>query len=53
MLAGAILKKRYKVYEQVNNGGFGTIFSGLDLQTEAEVIIKVVNKHICLQNGKY
>ena len=43
MLEGIILKKRYKVLEQVNKGGFGTIFKGLDTLTNEDIIVKLVN----------
>ena len=39
---GAILRERYRLEELLGSGGFGVVYSGIDVTTEDELVVKLL-----------
>jgi hypothetical protein len=50
-LLGRVLRGRYRVDSHLSAGGFGTIFSAVDLETDQDVALKLLHPHLAEKKG--
>ena len=51
-MIGSIINERYRLDEELGQGGMGTVYRGFDLQLDRKVAIKILNEDIFSEKGK-